>query len=202
MIFRTVVDAGPYKGISSPIGADSCRLRRCARDIGNIGDISDSRESKIDRLSLQNVVVAVGAALRGRPRSKLQVLENLMKFFINLDKGKNLCYPNRGESFSNIAYCAGRLVNLGYRNRRYFFQKRGSSSEDPLFIRNFRNYLTVFPFSFWMTSCAPPSTMEVADTRVRTAFSCSSGMVSAPQLHMVDLTLARDMATLSFRLPA
>ena len=63
-------------------------------------------------------------------------------------------------------------------------------------------YLTELPFSFWMTSCAPPSTMEVADTSVSTAFSCSSGMVSAPQLHMVDLTLARDIATLSFRLPA
>ena len=64
------------------------------------------------------------------------------------------------------------------------------------------NYLIVPLLSFWMTSCAPPSTMEVAETRVSTAFSCSSGMVRAPQLHMVDLTLARVMATLSFRLPA
>ena len=30
--------------------------------------------------------------------------------------------------------------------------------------------------------------MEVEDTTVRRAFSCSSGMESAPQLHMVELS--------------
>ena len=46
------------------------------------------------------------------------------------------------------------------------------------------------------------STMLVAETNVRTAFFCSSGIVSAPQLHMVDLTFANDIATLSFSVPA
>ena len=42
---------------------------------------------------------------------------------------------------------------------------------------------------FSMTSWLPPSTMLVEETTVRRAFSCSSGMESAPQLHMVLLTL-------------
>lgn len=67
----------------------------------------------------------------------------------------------------------------------------------------FRQYYFIIPLlSFWITSCAPPSTMLVAETNVRTAFFCSSGIVSAPQLHMVDLTLANDIATLSFSVPA
>ena len=40
------------------------------------------------------------------------------------------------------------------------------------------------------------------DTRVIFAFSWSSGMVSAPQLHMVERTLLRVRFTLSLRLPA
>ena len=63
-------------------------------------------------------------------------------------------------------------------------------------------HLITAEVSFWITSWAPPSTMLVADTRVSTAFSCSSGMDRAPQLHMVDRTLLRVMATLSFRVPA
>ena len=42
----------------------------------------------------------------------------------------------------------------------------------------------------------------VAETRVIFAFFCSSGMVRAPQLHMVDFTLLRVRLTLSFKLPA
>ena len=63
------------------------------------------------------------------------------------------------------------------------------------------SYFTVV-LSRSITSCAPPSTMEVADTRVSLAFCWSSGMVSAPQLHMVERTLERVSPTLSFRLPA
>ena len=63
-------------------------------------------------------------------------------------------------------------------------------------------YLKEGVVSFWMTSWAPPSTMLVEETSVRTAFSCSSGIVRAPQLHMVWRTLLRVSATLSFRLPA
>ncbi len=65
-----------------------------------------------------------------------------------------------------------------------------------------KTHLVILLFSFWMTSWAPPSTMEVAETSVSTAFFWNSGMVSAPQLHMVLFTLARLMATLSFKEPA
>ena len=44
---------------------------------------------------------------------------------------------------------------------------------------------------FSTTSWPPPSTIEVEDTTVSLAFCCSSGMDSAPQLHMVLLTLYR-----------
>ena len=63
-------------------------------------------------------------------------------------------------------------------------------------------YFTGEVFSFRMTSCAPPSTILVEETSVRTAFSCSSSIESAPQLHIVDLTFESDKATLSLRDPA
>ncbi len=53
-----------------------------------------------------------------------------------------------------------------------------------------------------MTSCAPPSTILVAETNVITAFFCNSGIVSAPQLHIVDFILATVVFTLSLSLPA
>ena len=64
------------------------------------------------------------------------------------------------------------------------------------------SYFSVPLLSLWMTSWAPPSTILVAETRVSLAFSWNSGMVSAPQLHMVDLTLRMVLATFSFRGPA
>ena len=56
--------------------------------------------------------------------------------------------------------------------------------------------------SFSRTSWAPPSTMEVAETRVSLAFSRSSGMVRAPQLHMVERILASVVAIPSDSAPA
>ena len=56
--------------------------------------------------------------------------------------------------------------------------------------------------SFSTTSWAPPSTMDVDETMVSFAFSCSSGMVSAPQLHIVDFTFDSVRSTLSFSEPA
>ena len=53
-----------------------------------------------------------------------------------------------------------------------------------------------------VTSWAPPSTIEVAETRVSLASRCRSGMLITPQLHMVDLTLYREASTLSCREPA
>ena len=44
--------------------------------------------------------------------------------------------------------------------------------------------------------------MLVAETSVSFAFFCSSGIVSAPQLHMVERTFDSDSATLSFSAPA
>ena len=67
------------------------------------------------------------------------------------------------------------------------------------------SYSYLIPFwleSLRITSWAPPSTMDVAETRVSLAFSWSSGIERAPQLHMVDLTLLSDMVTLSWRGPA
>ena len=55
---------------------------------------------------------------------------------------------------------------------------------------------------FKITSWLPPSTMEVEDTTVSRALSCSSGMVSAPQLHMVDFTLYSVVCTPSASGPA
>ena len=52
------------------------------------------------------------------------------------------------------------------------------------------------------TSWAPPSTMEVAETRVSLAFSRNSGMVRAPQLHMVERILDRVVAIPSAEEPA
>ena len=59
-----------------------------------------------------------------------------------------------------------------------------------------------FLLSFSKTSCAPPSTILVAETRVNLAFFCNSGILRAPQLHIVDLTLAKEAFTLSFNEPA
>ena len=53
-----------------------------------------------------------------------------------------------------------------------------------------------------VTSWAPPSTMETAETRVSLAFFCRSGMLVTPTLHMVDFTLYREASTLSCRGPA
>ena len=64
------------------------------------------------------------------------------------------------------------------------------------------DYLSVVFFSLRMTSWAPPSTMDVAETRVILAFCCSSGMVRAPQLHMVDLILLVVFSTFSLSGPA
>ena len=44
--------------------------------------------------------------------------------------------------------------------------------------------------------------MDVDETMVSFAFSCSSGMVSAPQLHIVDFTFDSVRSTLSFSEPA
>ena len=63
-------------------------------------------------------------------------------------------------------------------------------------------FITLFEVSLSITSWAPPSTMEVAETSVSLAFCCSSLMLRAPQLHMVDFTLVRERFTLSCREPA
>ena len=56
--------------------------------------------------------------------------------------------------------------------------------------------------SLRITSCAPPSTMDVDDTRVSFAFSWSSEMVSEPQLQNVERILASVWRTPSDSVPA
>ena len=57
-------------------------------------------------------------------------------------------------------------------------------------------------WSLTSTSCAPPSTMEVAETRVSFAFFWSSGMFKAPQLHIVERILLSVVIRLSCKEPA
>ena len=56
--------------------------------------------------------------------------------------------------------------------------------------------------SLIITSCAPPSWMLTAEASVRRAVRCSSAIVSAPQLHIVERTLASVVSRLSFSGPA
>ena len=58
-------------------------------------------------------------------------------------------------------------------------------------------YLLKLSLFLTMTSCAPPSTIDVALTSVSLAFFCSSGIVSAPQLHMVERIFAVVSAAVS-----
>ena len=78
-----------------------------------------------------------------------------------------------------------------------------------VFLQNprFQTEAGILIYTGWLvdlstTSCAPPSTMETLLTSVSLAFSCSSGIVSAPQLLMVLRTLESVSWTLSLRGPA
>ena len=55
---------------------------------------------------------------------------------------------------------------------------------------------------FRMTSWLPPSTIDVEETTVSLAFSWSSGIESAPQLHIVERTLYNVVVTPSASEPA
>ena len=63
-------------------------------------------------------------------------------------------------------------------------------------------YLPFLSLSFWMTSCAPPSTMDVEDTTTSLAFCWNSSMEEEPQEHIVAFTFAREVSTPSLREPA
>ena len=68
---------------------------------------------------------------------------------------------------------------------------------------NDRNYSLRAPrFSLRITSCEPPSTILVEETRVSFAFFWKSGMLRQPQLHIVERTFDSERVTLSFKLPA
>ena len=86
---------------------------------------------------------------------------------------------------------------------RKLFEKSLTKNFTVLAGWKFISYLMFVTFwSLSTTSCAPPSTMLTEDTSVSFAFFCSSGIVSAPQLHIVERTLLSVRFTLSFRLPA
>ena len=78
-----------------------------------------------------------------------------------------------------------------------FCHKRGkkSSGTQPRHSDWMEEFLTT-------TSWAEDSWIVVAETSVIFAFSCSSGMLSAPQLHIVWMTLLVVWSTLSCRWPA
>ena len=78
----------------------------------------------------------------------------------------------------------------------------GSPSSQKIKIKKKTYSVTLVALFFRMTSWLPPSTMLVEETTVRRAFYCSSGMVSAPQLHMVLRTLESVTYTPSFSAPA
>lgn len=70
------------------------------------------------------------------------------------------------------------------------------------FIFRISYFTGVILLSFNTTSWAPPSTILTDDTRVSLALLWNSGMLKAPQLHMVERTLLSVMLRLSWRLPA
>ena len=112
------------------------------------------------------------------------------------------CTSNRLRQTSNI-----KLPFLSLPTDHYLFSsnylfplKKQACHQTGLLV--LPGYLSVVFFSLRMTSWAPPSTMDVAETRVILAFCCSSGMVRAPQLHMVDLILLVVFSTFSLSGPA
>ena len=56
--------------------------------------------------------------------------------------------------------------------------------------------------SLSITSCAPPSEILTSETIVNLATLCSSGIVVAPQLHIVDFIFATVISKFSFKEPA
>lgn len=67
----------------------------------------------------------------------------------------------------------------------------------------FFSYFTGDTFlSFKITSCASPSTILTDETNVNLAFSYSSGIDNAPQLHMVERILLSVILKLSCKAPA
>ena len=70
-------------------------------------------------------------------------------------------------------------------------EKMGATACAPiLFIFNRVSRVSyLFDVERSVTSWYPPSTIDVADTSVRRAFFCRSGMFVTPTLHMVDFTL-------------
>ncbi len=124
---------------------------------------------------------------RGRARSKTAEKDfgNVRRHFRNLFR----TFPFVGKG--------RRPFSTGWRPRRE--ARRGFRT---VFLAQSRVYFLTPVFSLSTTSWAPPSTMLVAETKVSLAFFWSSGMVTAPQLHMVWRTLLRVRATLSWREPA
>lgn len=80
--------------------------------------------------------------------------------------------------------------------------KKGVEPYSTPFLNVLYSCLRCYLVSFRITSCAPPSMMLVDDTSVILAFSLSSGIVIAPQLHIVDFTFPRVISRLSLSLPA
>ena len=97
---------------------------------------------------------------------------------------------------------AGKAPNAGSAGMRLRTARAGGKDSAEGFQCFAYLRLSELVVSFSSTSWAPPSTMETEETSVSLAFSRSSGMVRAPQLHMVERTLEREVAMPSLREPA
>ena len=102
--------------------------------------------------------------------------------------------PEREAPAAQQRNAANRKTGRADRARRFLPGRQKNGKDQP-----FSELGTAF---FKSTSWLPPSTMLVEETTVRRAFSCSSGIVSAPQLHMVLLTLYSVVCTPSASAPA
>lgn len=107
------------------------------------------------------------------------------------------------DDFKRIKTCitastTAKTALYAKRNKRIHKKQADISPILKRYIRFFSFYFTgVIFWSFSTTSCAPPSMILTEETSVSFAFSCNSGMLSAPQLHIVCFIFARVTARLS-----
>ena len=143
-------------------------------------------------------MLTVGAASSAAAAATLSALG-----FFSLDFSVSLSNTFLGTSQQFLFGDSTALKCSLYIGIGRFCIRIGKTSND--FIRKLHEILPPYKRIYLflrVTSWAPPSTMETAETRVSFASLCRSGMVVTPTLHMVDLTLYREASTLSCRGPA
>ena len=110
--------------------------------------------------------------------------------------GDAVCFPDDFRKGGNVrTFRNGLLFTVRQHTRAELaaslHEKMGATACAPiLFIFNRVSRVSyLFDVERSVTSWYPPSTIDVADTSVRRAFFCRSGMFVTPTLHMVDFTL-------------